>query len=103
MPRRVVSEMCRRDRYELAVKKGDEIKKGQHLFKYNDPAAKQGVTEAEMQKKIAQKVVTLFQKQIDAAKQKLQKDTNLTLIHISDPTSLGMISYSFFCLPPTHI
>lgn len=59
--------------YELAVKKGDEVKKGQLLFKYNDPTAKQGVTEAEMQKKIAQKEVTLFQKQIDAAKQKLQK------------------------------
>ena len=41
--------------YELAVKKGDEVKKGQLLFKYNDPTAKQGVTEAEMQKKIAQK------------------------------------------------
>lgn len=65
--------------YELAVKKGDEVKKGQLLFKYNDPAAKQGVTEAEMQKKIAQKEVTLFQKQIDAAKQKLQKDKNAGL------------------------
>ncbi len=37
------------------MKKGDEVKKGQLLFKYNDPTAKQGVTEAEMQKKIAQK------------------------------------------------
>lgn len=62
--------------YELAVKKGDEVKKGQLLFKYNDPIAKQGVTEAEMQKKIAQKEVTLYQKQIDAAKQKIQKDKN---------------------------
>ncbi|EPF08414.1 MULTISPECIES: efflux RND transporter periplasmic adaptor subunit [Bacillus] len=65
--------------YELAVKKGDEVKKGQLLFKYNDPTAKQGVTEAEMQKKIAQKEVTLLQKQIDAAKQKLQKDKNTGL------------------------
>ncbi|KOS29997.1 ABC transporter substrate-binding protein [Bacillus anthracis] len=64
---------------KVAVKKGDEVKKGQLLFKYNDPAAKQGVTEAEMQKKIAQKEVTLFQKQIDAAKQKLQKDKNAGL------------------------
>ncbi len=32
-----------------------------------------------MQKKIAQKEVTLFQKQIDAAKQKLQKDKNAGL------------------------
>ncbi|PFD99112.1 efflux transporter periplasmic adaptor subunit [Bacillus cereus] len=65
--------------YELAVKKGDEVKKGQLLFKYNDPIAKQGVTEAEMQKKIAQKEVTLHQKQIDVAKQKLQKDKNAGL------------------------
>ncbi|MDA1680757.1 efflux RND transporter periplasmic adaptor subunit [Bacillus cereus group sp. TH152-1LC] len=65
--------------YELSVKKGDEVKKGQLLFKYNDPTTKQGVTEAEMQKKIAQKEVTLFQKQIDAAKQKLQKDKNAGL------------------------
>ncbi|MCU4988884.1 efflux RND transporter periplasmic adaptor subunit [Bacillus cereus] len=65
--------------YELSVKKGDEVKKGQLLFKYNDPTAKQGVTEAEMQKKIAQKEVTLFQKQIDTAKQKLQKDKNAGL------------------------
>ncbi|WP_100617836.1 efflux RND transporter periplasmic adaptor subunit [Bacillus cereus] len=62
--------------YELAVKKGDEVKKGQLLFKYNDPTVKQGVTEAEMQKKIAQKEVTLHQKQIDVVKQKLQKDKN---------------------------
>ncbi|HHK5565873.1 TPA: efflux RND transporter periplasmic adaptor subunit [Bacillus thuringiensis] len=60
--------------YELAVKKGDEVTKGQLLFKYNDPIARQGVTEAEMQKKIAQKEVTFQQKQIDVAKQKLQKD-----------------------------
>lgn len=65
--------------YELSVKKGDEVKKGQLLFKYHDPTAKQGVTEAEMQKKIAQKEVTLFQKQIDTAKQKLQKDKNAGL------------------------
>ncbi|MGH1279256.1 efflux RND transporter periplasmic adaptor subunit [Bacillus basilensis] len=65
--------------YELSVKKDDEVKKGQLLFKYNDPTAKQGVTEAEMQKKIAQKEVTLFQKQIDTAKQKLQKDKNAGL------------------------
>lgn len=64
---------------ELAVKKGDEVKKGQLLFKYNDPTVKQGVTEVEMQKKIAQKEVTLQQKQIDAAKQKLQKDKNAGL------------------------
>ena len=38
---------------------------------------KQGVTEAEMQKKIAQKEVTLQQKQIDVVKQKLQKDKML--------------------------
>lgn len=62
--------------YELAVKKGDEVKKGQLLFKYNDPTVKQGVTEAEMQKKFAQKEVTLHQKQIDVVKQKLQKDKN---------------------------
>ncbi|MCU4930937.1 efflux RND transporter periplasmic adaptor subunit [Bacillus cereus] len=60
--------------YELAVKKGDEVTKGQLLFKYNDPIARQGVTEAEMQKRIAQKEVTLLQKQINVAKQKLQKD-----------------------------
>ncbi|MGY1423401.1 efflux RND transporter periplasmic adaptor subunit [Bacillus cereus] len=65
--------------YELAVKKGDEVKKGQPLFKYNDPVSKQGVMEAEMQKKIAQKEVTLHQKQMDAAKQKLQKDKNAGL------------------------
>ncbi|PEA23482.1 efflux transporter periplasmic adaptor subunit [Bacillus cereus] len=65
--------------YELAVKKGDEVKKGQLLFKYNDPITKQGVTEAEMQKKIAQKEVTLHQKQIDTAKQKLKKDKNSAL------------------------
>ncbi|WP_242309677.1 efflux RND transporter periplasmic adaptor subunit [Bacillus cereus group sp. BfR-BA-01331] len=64
---------------ELAAKKGDEVKKGQLLFKYNDPITKQGVTEAEMQKKIAQKEVTLHQKQIDAAKQKLKKDKNAGL------------------------
>ena len=40
------------------------MKKGQLLFKYNDPTAKQGVTEAEMQKKIAQKEVTLFQNKL---------------------------------------
>ncbi|PDY54781.1 efflux RND transporter periplasmic adaptor subunit [Bacillus toyonensis] len=60
--------------YELAVKRGDEVTKGQLLFKYNDPIARQGVTEAEMQKRIAQKEVTLLQKQINVAKQKLQKD-----------------------------
>ncbi|KEK24257.1 efflux RND transporter periplasmic adaptor subunit [Bacillus gaemokensis] len=62
--------------YELAVKKGDEVKKGQLLFKYNDPTIKLGVTEAEMQKKLAEKEVTLYKKQLDAAKQKLQKDKN---------------------------
>ncbi|PEA30031.1 efflux RND transporter periplasmic adaptor subunit [Bacillus toyonensis] len=65
--------------YDLAVKKGGEVKKGQLLFKYNDPTVKQGVTEAEMQKKIAQKEVTLYQKQIDVAKQTLQKDKNTGL------------------------
>ncbi|MED0962239.1 efflux RND transporter periplasmic adaptor subunit [Bacillus paramycoides] len=65
--------------YELAVKKGDEVTKGQILFKYNDPIARQGVTEAEMQKRIAQKEVTLLQKQIDVAKQKLKKDKNAGL------------------------
>ncbi|PGM53357.1 efflux transporter periplasmic adaptor subunit [Bacillus cereus] len=65
--------------YELAVQKGDEVKKGQLLFKYNDPTVKQSVTEAEMQKKIAQKEVILQQKQIDVAKQKLQKDKNAGL------------------------
>ncbi len=65
--------------YELAVKKGDQVTKGQLLFKYNDPIARQGVTEAEMQKKIAQKEVTLLQKQIDVAKQKLKKDKNAGL------------------------
>ncbi len=43
----------------VAVKPGDEVKKG---FKYNDPTAKQGVTEAEMQKKMAQKEVTIVPK-----------------------------------------
>lgn len=38
--------------YELSVKKGDEVKKGQLLFKYNDPSMKLGVTEAEMQKNL---------------------------------------------------
>ncbi|MRC19086.1 efflux RND transporter periplasmic adaptor subunit [Bacillus thuringiensis] len=65
--------------YELAVKKGDEVKNGQLLFKYNDQTVKQGVTEVEMQKKIAQKEVTLQQKQINVAKQKLQKDKNANL------------------------
>ncbi|MCW9132027.1 efflux RND transporter periplasmic adaptor subunit [Bacillus paramycoides] len=65
--------------YELAVKKGDEVTKGQLLFKYNDPIARQGVTEAEMQKRIVQKEVTLQQKQIDVAKQKLKKDKNAGL------------------------
>ncbi|PEB56525.1 efflux transporter periplasmic adaptor subunit [Bacillus pseudomycoides] len=60
--------------YELAVKKGDEVKKGQLLFKYNDPTMKLGVTEAEMQKNLADKEVTLLKKQIDTAKQKLQKN-----------------------------
>ncbi|PFE06443.1 efflux transporter periplasmic adaptor subunit [Bacillus cereus] len=62
--------------YELSVKKGDEVKKGQLLFKYNDPAMKLGVTEAEMQKKMANKEVELLNKQLNAAKQKLQKDKN---------------------------
>ncbi|PEI96163.1 efflux transporter periplasmic adaptor subunit [Bacillus pseudomycoides] len=62
--------------YELSVKKGDEVKKGQLLFKYNDPSMKLGVTEAEMQKKLANKEVELLNKQINAAKQKLQKDKN---------------------------
>ncbi|PEY30147.1 efflux transporter periplasmic adaptor subunit [Bacillus cereus] len=62
--------------YELAVKKGDEVKKGQLLFKYNDPTMKLSVTEAEMQKKLANKEVELVNKQLNAAKQKLQKDKN---------------------------
>ncbi|EJR91051.1 efflux transporter, RND family, MFP subunit [Bacillus cereus VD196] len=65
--------------YELVVQTGDEVKKGQLLFKYNDLIVKQGVTEAEMQKKIAQKEVSLHQKQMDVAKQKLQKDKNAGL------------------------
>ncbi|MGZ7147941.1 efflux RND transporter periplasmic adaptor subunit [Bacillus sp. BC08] len=65
--------------YELVVQKGAEVKRGQLLFKYNDPTVKQGVTEVEMQKRIAQKEVTLQQKQIDVAKQKLQKDKNTDL------------------------
>ncbi|EJR54532.1 efflux transporter, RND family, MFP subunit [Bacillus cereus VD107] len=65
--------------FELAVQKGDEVKKGQLLLKYNDSTVKQGVTEAEMQKRIAQKEVTLQQKQIDVAKQKLKKDKNAGL------------------------
>ncbi|MGG0256577.1 efflux RND transporter periplasmic adaptor subunit [Bacillus toyonensis] len=65
--------------YELAVKKGDEVKKDQLLFKYNDPVAKQGVAKAEMQKKIAQKEVNSYQKQVDLAKQQLQKDKNAGL------------------------
>ena len=48
------------------------MKKGQLLFKYNDPTAKQGVTEAEMQKKIAQKS-NVVPKQIDAAKQNYKR------------------------------
>ncbi|MDM5187236.1 efflux RND transporter periplasmic adaptor subunit [Bacillus sp. DX4.1] len=62
--------------YDLSVKKGDTVEKGQLLFKYNDPSIKLGVTEAEMQKKLAEKEVALLKKQIDAAKQKLQKDKN---------------------------
>ncbi|WP_144551575.1 efflux RND transporter periplasmic adaptor subunit [Bacillus mycoides] len=62
--------------YELAVEKGAEVKKGQLLFKYNDPTMKLGVTEAEMQKKLANKEVELLNKQLNAAKQKLQKDKN---------------------------
>ncbi|WP_242141829.1 MULTISPECIES: efflux RND transporter periplasmic adaptor subunit [unclassified Bacillus cereus group] len=62
--------------YELAVQKGDEVKKGQLLFTYNDPTMKLGVTEAEMQKKLAEKEVTLLKKQIDTAKQTLQKNKN---------------------------
>ncbi|KFN01641.1 efflux RND transporter periplasmic adaptor subunit [Bacillus clarus] len=62
--------------YELAVKKGDEVKKGQLLFKYNDPSMQLGVTEAKMQKKLANKEVDLLNKQLNTAKQKLQKDKN---------------------------
>ncbi|MEH7448570.1 efflux RND transporter periplasmic adaptor subunit [Bacillus toyonensis] len=65
--------------YDLVVQKGEEVKKGQLLFKYNDPITKQGVTEAEIQKKIAQKEVTLLQKQIDVAKQKVKKEKNVSL------------------------
>lgn len=62
--------------YKLAVKKGDEVKKGQFLFQYNDSSIKIEKDEAEMQKKLAEKEVALLQKQIDIAKQKLQKDKN---------------------------
>ena len=54
------------------------MKKGQLLFKYNDPTAKQGVTEAEMQKKIAQKEVTLFQNKL-MRRNKITKDKNAGL------------------------
>ncbi|QUG84601.1 efflux RND transporter periplasmic adaptor subunit [Bacillus nitratireducens] len=60
--------------YELAVKKGDEVKKGQLLFKYSDASIKLEKSESDMQKKLAEKEVALLQKQIDNAKQKLQKD-----------------------------
>ncbi|MGE0979164.1 efflux RND transporter periplasmic adaptor subunit [Bacillus cereus] len=62
--------------YELSVKKGDEVKKGQLLFKYNDSSIKVEKNEADMQKKLAEKEVALLQKQINTAKQKLQKDKN---------------------------
>ncbi|MDP7978759.1 efflux RND transporter periplasmic adaptor subunit [Bacillus sp. WLY-B-L8] len=58
--------------YELAVKKGDQVKKGQLLLKYNNSSIKLEKSEAEMQKKLAEKEVALLQKQVDAAKQKLQ-------------------------------
>ncbi|MEH6891138.1 efflux RND transporter periplasmic adaptor subunit [Bacillus sp. JJ864] len=58
--------------YELAVKKGDQVKKGQLLFKYNNSSIKLEKSEAEMQKKLAEKEVSLLQKQLDASKQKLQ-------------------------------
>ncbi|WP_255444847.1 efflux RND transporter periplasmic adaptor subunit [Bacillus sp. TE8-1] len=62
--------------YELSVKKGEEVKKGKLLFKYDDPSIKLEKSEADMQKKLAEKEVALLQKQIDTAKQKLQKDKN---------------------------
>ncbi|WP_420974650.1 efflux RND transporter periplasmic adaptor subunit [Bacillus thuringiensis] len=62
--------------YKLSVKKGDEVKKGKLLFQYNDSSIKIEKGEAEMQKKLAEKEVALLQKQIDTAKQKLQKDKN---------------------------
>ncbi|MDC2866603.1 efflux RND transporter periplasmic adaptor subunit [Bacillus sp. BP-3] len=58
--------------YELAVKKGDQVKKGQLLFKYSNSSIKLEKSEAEMQKKLAEKEVSLLQKQLDAAKQRLQ-------------------------------
>ncbi|WP_242222665.1 efflux RND transporter periplasmic adaptor subunit [Bacillus cereus group sp. BfR-BA-01380] len=58
--------------YELAVKKGDQVKKGQMLFKYNNSSIKLEKNDAEMQKKLAEKEVALLQKQLDASKQKLQ-------------------------------
>ena len=49
------------------------MKKGQLLFKYNDPTAKQGVTEAEMQKKLANKEVTLLQQTTRCSETKITK------------------------------
>ncbi|MCU4991511.1 efflux RND transporter periplasmic adaptor subunit [Bacillus cereus] len=62
--------------YELSVKKGEEVKKGKVLFKYDDSSIKLEKSEADMQKKLVEKEVALLQKQIDTAKQKLQKDKN---------------------------
>lgn len=62
--------------HELSVKKGDEVKKGQVLFEFKDPSIKLEKGKADMQKKLEAREVALLQKQIDAAKQKLQKDKN---------------------------
>jgi len=60
--------------YELAVKKGEQVKKGQLLFKYNDSSMKLSVNEVEIEKKFAEKKVELQKKQIEVLKQKLHRE-----------------------------
>lgn len=62
--------------YELSAKKGDEVKKGQVLFKYDNSSIKQEKNAADMQNKLAEEEEVALQKQIDVATQKLQNDKN---------------------------
>ncbi|MBW3496731.1 efflux RND transporter periplasmic adaptor subunit (plasmid) [Bacillus sp. FDAARGOS_1420] len=63
-------------KYQLSVKAGEEIKKGQLLFQYNDTSIKLKNREADSQKRLVKGEVAMLQKQLNAAKQKLQQDKN---------------------------
>ncbi|MGX5634111.1 efflux RND transporter periplasmic adaptor subunit [Bacillus thuringiensis] len=64
-------------KYQLSVKAGEEVKKGQLLFQYNDTSIKQKNREADSQKRVVERELAMLQKQLDAAKQKLQQDKNV--------------------------